>query len=80
MFPASKVAARWEACLTQTGNIFMVTQKRDSSFTIVSFTLAPPQEDCWCREGASRWEGLLPQPRPPEAHEEEEEEGVPESV
>lgn len=31
-------------------------------------------------EGTSRREGLLPQPGPPETYEEEEEEGVPESL
>lgn len=42
--------------------------------------LSAPQEECRGREGASRREGLLPEPRSPETHEEEEEEGIPESL
>lgn len=39
-----------------------------------------PQEKLCGGEGASRRKGLIPQSRSPETHEEEEEEGVPESI
>lgn len=42
--------------------------------------LSAPQEECRGREGASRREGLLPESRSPETHEEEEEEGISESL
>lgn len=42
--------------------------------------LPAPQEECRGGEGASRREDLLPKPRSPETHEEEEEEGIPESL